>query len=272
MCYPIRPPNLLDNLGEVLPVVRQPRLGLVVDFDGTIAEIAATPDEARISPGCSEVLESLDSRLSLVAVVSGRSADDLKEKVGLDGLLYVGNHGAEYLDGDELSVVPAAADYREQIKAAFDYLKATVDSPGLVWQDKGLGASVHYRLAPDADQARCTLESVLDSAPGVEKLEIFWGKLVLELRSPGGLNKGYAIRKLAQDWELDGVIFLGDDTTDLDAIRALEELAGKEGLRGLGAAVMYDDSPEGLLKAADYGLNGVREVQDFLIWLDNVTA
>ena len=253
-------------------MARQPRLGLAVDFDGTISEIAPTPGEATISPGCADALESLAGKLWLVAVVSGRSVYDLKEKVGLDGLLYVGNHGAEYLEGNRFAVAPGAADYRGRIRALFDHLKAAVDTPGMIWQDKGLSASVHYRLAPDAGQARSTLMEALDRAPGVEELEIFWGKLVLELRSPAGLNKGYAIRKLAQDRKLDGIIYLGDDTTDLDAIRTLHELKARRDLRGLGVAVAYDDSPEALLEAADYVLNGVGEVQEFLRWLDGVAG
>ena len=244
----------------------------MVDFDGTIAEIAPTPDEARISPGCAESLDRLSAKLSVVSVVSGRSASDVKEKVGLDGVTYVGNHGAEYLDGGELTVAPGAEEYRGRIRAVFDQLRTIADDPGLFWQDKGLTASVHYRLARDPGRAEVTLKAALNSASGVEGLEVFWGRLVLELRAPIGLNKGYAVRKLAQDHNLASVIFMGDDITDLDGLRALRELVSGGVLEGLGIAVTHLDSPDRLLEASDYALRGVPEVEAFLKWLAAAAA
>ena len=263
------PTNLLAHLSEVLPVVRTRRLGLLVDFDGTIAEIAPTPDEAVISWGCARALERLSRRLALVSVVSGRAADDVGAKVELDRVVYVGNHGAEYLVDGQLDVAPGAAEYRERIGSVFRQVRAAADGPGLVWQDKGLSASVHYRLAPDSSEAERRLREALRSTPGVGEVEVFWGKLVLELRAPIGLTKGYALRRLVRDRDLTGVIFIGDDTTDADGLLALKELAAGGGLRGLGVAVLHDDSPRELMAAADYALDGVPEVERFLTWLDS---
>ena len=252
-------------------------MGLVSDFDGTISEIVSTPNEARVAPGCAEALGRLAHRLALVSVVSGRAVGDLREKVGLDGVVYIGNHGAEYLIGGRLSVAPGAAQGRRTLLAVFDYLKATAGDPSLIWQDKGFSASVHYRLAPDPKETERILTAALKSAEGallsgaegVEELEIFWGKRVLELRARTGLNKGYAVKKVAQDRALDGVIFLGDDTTDVDGLRALRDLVAQGRIRGLGVAVIGDDSPHELLAEADYSLSGVPEVEVFLGWLAN---
>ena len=264
---PIHPPILMDHLDEALPELLGKRLGLIVDFDGTVAEIAPTPDEARVSPDCAEALAGLAEAVDLVAVVSGRSVADLKSKVGVAGLVYVGNHGAEYQDGEQRYLAPGADKYRGQVVAAFEHLRSIVTTPGLIWQDKGLSASVHYRLAPDPEDARRSLIAALDSVSGVEGLEVFWGRRVLELRSSLGMDKGYAVRKLTRDRGLDGVIVLGDDVTDVDAMRALDELGAGGELRGLSVAVVHDDSPRALLDAADYRLNGVGEVQEFLVWL-----
>lgn len=160
------PPGLLQHLDDVLSVIRRPRMGLVLDFDGTISEIASTPDEATLFPGCAEALESLCRKLSLVAVVSGRSADDLKTKVRLDALVYVGNHGAEYVDGGKWTVAPGPEDYTRHFRTLVDQLKVTVDVSGLIWQKKGLSASGHFRLAADPDRARLLLAEALNSAPG----------------------------------------------------------------------------------------------------------
>ena len=267
---PFRPPNLLDHLDEALPVVKQPRLGIVLDFDGTISELAPTPDEARVSPESAEALKSLVRKVTLVSVVSGRSASDLSDKVGLESVVYVGHHGSEFLAGGIRRVAPEAARYRGRIASVLDGLRRTADGPGIYWQNKGLSASVHFRLSPDPDRVRDSLDAALGSVPGADELEVFWGKLVLELRAPVGVNKGYALRKLAIDHALDSAIFVGDDTTDIDALQVLSELKEGSTLRGLGVAVVYDDSPEGLCEAADYTLDGVADVGRFLRWIDGV--
>lgn len=244
-------------------------LGLMVDFDGTISEIAPTPDQAVASPRAAEALRSLVRKVELVGVVSGRAAHNVRDKLGVDGVLYVGNHGAEYLDAEGLTVAPGAAEYREKIGLVFDDLRARVDIAGLVWANKDYSASVHYRLAEDADQARALLQAALESVPGGDELEVFWGKMVLEIRAPIGVNKGYAVHKLARERELDAAIFLGDDTTDLDALHAIGELQSQGALRGVRVAVVHQDSPEELTRSADYGLKGVAEVGAFLEWLDS---
>ncbi len=266
------PPDLLLHLDRALALLRLPRAGLVVDFDGTISEIAPTPDAAVVYPRCASALARLSRRLALVSVVSGRAASDLQSKVGLDGVLYVGNHGAEYLLDGRLQVEPAALEYRERLLGLLGYLRASVDTPGLVWQDKVLSASVHYRLAPDAGEARRALEAALETAPGASEMEVFWGKLVLELRAPVGLDKGYAIRKMAQEYRLDSVIFLGDDTTDLDAMRAVKALREQGQSAGLAVAVAHPDSSAELLEAADFRLNGVPSVAEFLERLEGATS
>ncbi|MCH8206398.1 MAG: trehalose-phosphatase [Chloroflexi bacterium] len=266
------PPSLLEHKKQVASLLRRSRLGLVVDFDGTIAEIAPTPDQAVVPADVIDTLERLSEALALVAVVSGRAARDLEAKVGLAGVTYVGNHGAEYLTRDRLVLAEGADVYADRIGRVLTRLREVADGPGLLWQDKGLSASVHYRLAPDHERARERLAAALDSTDGVSDLEVFWGKLVLELRSPLGLHKGFAVRKLAREHSLDAVLFLGDDTTDVDGMRAVRQLAGEGGTAGLGVAVLHEDSPDELLEAADYSLNGVVEVGVFLKWLDQSAA
>ena len=261
-------PSLLDHLNQLLPLVSQARLGLVVDFDGTISEIAPTPDEAIINPCLEDLLRSLAAKLTLVSVVSGRSAGEVRDKVGLDGATYVGSHGAEYLSNDRIVSPPGASEHVPKLKAAFEQLRAVADGPGMIWQDKGLSASAHYRLAPNPKQARRKLQAALDSVRELGELEMFWGKMVLELRAPTGLDKGSAVRKLVHENHLDAVIYIGDDTTDVDALRAVRELGVSGTLLGLGAAVLHNESPPELLNFADYVLYGVREVAEFLRWLD----
>jgi len=264
----MRPPNLLDHLDEALPVVRGSRLGIFLDFDGTISELARTPDESRISAESAQALESLVHKVALVAVVSGRAAADLSEKVGLEDVVYVGSHGAESLTAGVRQVSHEAAEYSRRITTVLDGLKGTTDGPGIYWQNKGLSAAVHFRLSPDPEGVRDSLAVALNSVPGVDELGVSWGKRVLELRAPVGGHKGDALRKLALDHTLDSAIFVGDDTIDIDALEAMRELNEGAALMGLGIAVVDDDSPEELYEAANFALYGVAEVGSFLAWVD----
>ena len=263
-------PNLLRHRHELVRLSARERLGLIVDFDGTIAEIAPTPEQAVVRDEELEILDRLSRALALVAVVSGRSAPDLEAKVGLGRVTYVGNHGAEYLVRDRVVYAEGADEYADRIAKVFGRLRESADGPGLIWQDKGLSASVHYRLAPDHKGARRRLAAALDLIEGAKELEVFWGKLVMELRSPLGLHKGFAVRKLVADHSLDGVLFLGDDTTDVDGMHAVRKLAEEGGLAGLGVAVLHEDSPAELLAAASYSLDGVTDVRAVLRLIDEL--
>ena len=262
--YPILIPNLLDHPDEVLELTRVGRLGLLVDFDGTVADIAPTPEQAVVSPRAAESLRRLARSLDLVCVISGRGSGDVSGKVGLDELVYVGNHGVEYLDSGRLRIAPGAAKHRYAIKGVLEHLEAAVSVPGLLWHDKHYSASVHYRMTKDPGDTERLLKASLETAPLPDKLEMFWGKMVLEIRPMGGFHKGYALRKLVRERRLEGAIMVGDDTTDLDALIALRELSAQGGLRGVGVAVLHEDTPEELIKSADYGLRGVPEVETFL--------
>jgi trehalose 6-phosphate phosphatase len=153
------------------------------------------------------------------------------------------------------------------IGAVFEHLRTSADGPGVVWQDKGLGASVHFRMSPDKSEARKRLVEALSTASGADDLDVFWGKMVLELRAPGGADKGYAVRRLAERRGLNGMFFFGDDVTDVDAVRGLKQLVSQGKLAGASVAVTHPDAPRELTRVADFGLSGVEEVGTFLRWL-----
>ena len=262
----------MSNLHAVAPLLRARRLGVVVDFDGTISQIAPTPDEARVWPQAASALRSLSRKLALVAVMSGRAASDVAGLVGVDGLAYLGNHGAETLRGGRLDLAPDAESGRDAVARAFAALRDAVGLPGMVWQDKGLSASAHYRLSPDPQQAERALRVALRRVGPMPDVEAFWGKMVLELRAGNGPNKGAATRELASRHALDGLLFVGDDTTDVDALKAVRSLASDGALAGLGVVVAHPDTPADALRAADYALADVPEVGRFLAWLDGAVS
>lgn len=266
------PPDLMDRLDQVIPQLQNGRTGLVLDFDGTLSEIAPTPGEAILYPACKAPLEHLVGKLALVSVLSGRGAADIRRNVNIDGIVYVGNHGGERLVNGKPEYEPRANDYRNSLVALFEDLKSVVSVPGIVWEDKGLSMAVHYRPTRDWAEAEDALRRALDEVPRESDLDVFWGKLILEIRAPTGINKGYALRKLVEEMRLDHVFFFGDDTTDLDAVLARKDLHARGETGGFSAVVLHDDSPPRMLEECDYSLSGVQSVASFLQWVDDTVT
>ena len=266
------PLRLLEHVEAIEPLVSAERLGLVVDFDGTISEFVSQPDKSVIYPGCVQPLRSLSAKLALVAVMSGRAVDDIRKKTGIETITYVGNHGAEYLRGDETEIAAPAKGHSAAIRRVFDELRRKADGPGLIWEFKGFSATTHIRMAENQVAARSRLEEALESTSGVESLEIFWGNMVLEIRAKTGINKGYGLRKLVAEAALDAVVFLGDDTTDLDAVRALSDMRRDKKVVGISVVVVQPGSPVEMLEESDYSLADVPEVATFLALLDSKAA
>lgn len=264
-CYP---PHLLPHIDDALAMLRCGNAGLLLDFDGTLSEFTPLPDDAVIHPKIVGPLSGLARKLTLTAVMSGRAAADVSKRVGIDGVVYIGNHGAEYIVDGELNVVPEAAGGSVGMQGLLEALKSVVDEPGMVWEDKGFSASVHYRMAADEAWVVERLTAALGSLPQVDGLDVFRGNKLIEIRRRDGVNKGAALGRVIRDWDLASVIFLGDDTTDADALRVLRRRRAAGAVRGLGVAVMQPGTPASVLDNADYRLDSVADVAEFLEQLD----
>ena len=243
---------------------------MVVDFDGTVSEFAPTPGEATIHPDCARALSSLAPKLARVMVLSGRGGQDLAGHVGIQGLCYAGNHGAEYLCDGVHRVMPGATASRGQLGTVLDYLKSRLEDPALVWEDKVFSASVHYRRVQHTADLERELQAALAEAPGLDGLEVFWGNMVLEIRPQTGLNKGHAIHRLIREESVDSVLFIGDDTTDVDGMHAIREARDSRRADTLGVVVVHPGTPKALMELADYRVGGVADVGRFLGWLDGL--
>jgi trehalose 6-phosphate phosphatase len=224
---------LFDDLDAVVARMSDAHLVLFLDFDGTLAPIVQTPEEAKLPAETRSIIESLaaSARCS-VAVVSGRSLEDIRGKVGVDGVVYIGNHGLEAAGAPTLPVYEPPEALRELLSWIRRELSARLASVhGVLFEDKKFSFAVHYRLVPPAavasveDAVRETI-AALDVA-GL--LDIAAGKMVFELRPRLGWNKGTAVAWLLHTEERlhpEGVfpIYIGDDVTDENGFRAL---AGK---------------------------------------------
>lgn len=207
------------------------RTALFFDVDGVLAPIVSRPEDARVPDETRTELRRLAGRYGLVACVSGRTSADARAIVGLEELVYVGEHGLE-LDQE-------APRWRAQVRAFAD----TVDWPV---EDKGLTLSFHYRNAIDEEAAEQTLLAVAERARN-EGLVPRFGRKVLEIRPPVDANKGTAVRYLLEQRGLRRALYAGDDSTDLDAFRALDEAVDL----AVKVAVASPESPQGLRESAD---------------------
>ena len=238
--------------------------GLITDIDGTISPTAPTPEEAELSSVCRSALETLCSRLALVAAVSGRDAMKAREMVGLDGMVYVGNHGLERWQDGGIRVHEQAEQYVPMVQETVEALRRGLDAPGLIVEDKGVTASVHYRLAQNPDQARETILSFLAAVSSAGGLRITEGKMVVEIRPPVAINKGTSLERLVDEGSLRGIIYIGDDATDVDAFRSLHALSSAGHCRGLALGVVGAETPPEVEQEADFTLRGVSEVEELL--------
>jgi trehalose 6-phosphate phosphatase len=288
---PTSSPNEPDSVGPrpawstVMDTLLQPfsgpgRIGLVSDVDGTLSPIVPRPDDARVTPRARELLAALRPHLSLLAVISGRAVADVQARVGVPGLVYVGNHGLERWQDGRVIPAPAVAAFRPALETAREALEARL-RPGMQVEDKGATLSVHTRQALDPDAADAEFGPIAEAIAAENGLRLFRGRRVFELRPPLEIDKGSALRGLVSEFHLEAVLYIGDDTTDVDALRACAGMrAGMQAdLRdsvpacyGLGVGVAAEETPRAVLEAADVLADGVSGVEELLAWLLDARA
>ncbi len=131
-------------------------------------------------------------------------------------------------------------------------------------EDKGSIAAFHWRGAPDEDRAEAAVREIAELAQR-EGLAVHWGRKVLEVRPPVLINKGVGIAALLGHGPVAGALYVGDDTTDLDAFRGLRELVSSGALESaLCVAVASDEVPQELSREADLTVDGTTGVRALL--------
>ena len=220
---------------ECLPDLRErlmetPRLLVASDFDGTLSALVEHPADAMLCPGALPVLTKLAAlhpRVRL-AFLSGRQLTDLTERLPIDltHAILAGNHGLELDVGGELWNHPAIGDARGHLETMAISLQQRLGHlAGFEIEDKGASLSLHYRRLAAEDRAG--LRAIVEAYPLPDNLRLHEGKMVYELRPRVAWHKGFAMRRIVQELGLqdDAVIFLGDDVTDDDVFRELDDTA-----------------------------------------------
>ena len=233
--------------------------GVFLDFDGTLSEIAPTPEDARAVEGLGPVLEQLVARYRVVAVVSGRPAAQVAALVGVP-VRFFGLYGLEDERGLTADAERLAAAVEEAVP---EVERAAAYVPGARVERKGLSVAVHYRGVPEPEAARRVLLERLGAVVRARDLEVMEGKRVVELAAGPRPSKGDVIRRVTRAEGLRYLLFAGDDLADLDAFDAVDGLAS-EGFRGIRVAVRSAETPDRLVERADLVVDGPRGLLDLL--------
>src|SRR3954471_17526176 len=224
-----------QTLDEALHVVRADprRSAILLDVDGTLAPIVRHADDAHVPEVTRSVLIQVSKRYGLVCCVSGRRAAIARRIVSIGSISYVGNHGGEILRGGstEPEVEPEFARGGERVRAFRDEVwSEDLHRLRVRAEDKDQIAAFHWRGAPDEEAAEAAVREIASRAEA-EGLVVHWGRKVLEVRPSVEVDKGRGVRRLLRDSEFDAAVYVGDDTTDLDAFRALRALVEEGRLR-----------------------------------------
>jgi trehalose 6-phosphate phosphatase len=227
---------------------------VLLDIDGTLAPITLHPDDASVPAETIEVLTRLVGRFALVACVSGRPAAEAQRLVPVPGIAFSGNHGLEIAEGDAILTVPDAEPYVPTMAALVRRLAPVAAATGAWIEDKGVTLAVHYRQAPDPEEAEAYLR--VEALPLVAEhgLSARFGRMVLEVRPPVPIDKGTAVRRLLHGRRIVRSLFAGDDTTDLDAFAEVD----------VAIAVVSPEAPPGLADAAPIVVDGPLGARELL--------
>jgi trehalose-phosphatase len=227
-------------------------LFLCLDFDGTLAPIVEQPEMATLPDSIRILIEALRERYPL-AVISGRSLQDLKVRVGLSGLVYGGNHGAEMED------FTASVEGRPLLAAFLNAAhQAFASLPGVQIEDKGITASIHFRRVKPLCLGQFLTSFQEIAGNFADTLLFSEGRKVFEIRPHGAFTKGDAVLRLMEGVGKGRIpVYVGDDSSDEDGFRAV---------RRVGISVAVGGSPE-----ADFYLRNQGEVADFLALLAGIS-
>ena len=202
--------HLFGTEGEsALRRTLQQRPLLAFDFDGTLTPIVARPADARLSAVVSARLATLAALLP-VAIVTGRSVQDVRGRLGFEPQFIVGNHGAEDASDAEEPGVPSGALVR--IRARLFGNLSVLEAAGVTIEDKGHSLALHYRLSRTRVWALQVIGDLL--ADRDEDVRVFGGKLVVNVIPKQAPDKADAVRALVHRCGAPCAIFAGDDVND----------------------------------------------------------
>ena len=218
---------------------------ILLDIDGTLLDLAPTPREVWVPPDLAETLSCLHARTSgALALVSGRSLNDIDLIFAPEQFPAVGGHGAEMrISNDSEAVATHALPMDKELKRRLAAIARL--SPGILLEDKGYSLALHYRLAPHAEKAIYAAVSLIRAELPNAPIEVLPGKSVCEIKQTG-FDKATGVRELMTHEPFRGrrPIFVGDDVTDESVFAIMPDLGGlafSVGRRAQGVTDHFDE-------------------------------
>jgi len=246
-------PSALEHIQEIAG--HSDRLGVFLDYDGTLTPIVSHPQDAWLTDSMRETLRELAGSVPL-AILSGRDLNDVRRRVDIDGIVYAGSHGFDIAGAGGLRKQLGVAYLSVLDKAESELREALDEIAGAQLERKHFSVAAHYRNVNEKD-ALGVAQAVDAVAARHDELRRIDGKKVYELLPRIEWDKGKAMLWLLEALGLERenirAIYIGDDITDEDAFRAVKE-------RGVGILV-GDESPP---TSATYSLKDPSEVEQFL--------
>jgi len=202
-------------------------MALLLDIDGTLLDLAPTPREVWVPPGLAETLDRLRVATSgALALVSGRSLNDIDLIFAPERFPAVGGHGAEMrISTGSESVATHAPPMDQDLKGRLAAIARL--SPGILLEDKGYSLALHYRLAPHAEKAIYEAVALIRAELPEAPIEVLPGKCVCEIKS-AGFDKASGVTELMRHPPFTGrrPLFIGDDVTDESVFAIMPALGG----------------------------------------------
>jgi len=228
--------DLLQRIGDC---------AVLLDIDGTLLDLAPTPREVWVPPGLAKTLSQLHEKTSgALALVSGRSLNDIDLIFAPEQFPAVGGHGAEMrVSIDNEAVAVHAPPMDKELKRRLAAIAKL--SPGILLEDKGYSLALHYRLAPHAEKAIYEAVSLIRADLPNAPIEVLPGKCVCEIKH-SGFTKATGVRELMTHEPFRGrrPLFIGDDVTDESVFAIMPDFGGlafSVGRRAQGVAGHFDE-------------------------------
>jgi trehalose 6-phosphate phosphatase len=243
------------------------RAAILLDIDGTLAPIVEQPSQAHVPEATRQLLIDIARRYGAVACVSGRRASEARAMVAIGGISYLGSHGAELLPagGTQSQLDPRLEDWSRRVhEFGREAETGDVRRRRVRLEDKGAILAFHWRGAPDEQAARAAIDVIAEKAQAAG-FRTHWGRKVLEVRPPVQFDKGAGVTALLDGLDINAVMYVGDDVTDLDAFQAIARLAEEGRIQhAIRVGVQSDDGPREIIEEADVVVQGTSGVRDLL--------
>ncbi len=264
------PQYLFDKLNDLKRFKNDYNTSIITDIDGTISEIVPKPMDAVVAPEIKNILEIMGNKFRFTGVMTGRSVKNAMDMMGSDKLVYIGNHGLEQYKNGKITVDPEVNEYIPLIKNLAGNIKKELKEYNcILFQDKKLSFTVHYRLCENGEEIRKKALKTIRSMEESKSLKIAEGRKVIEIRPPVGHDKGTILQKFISNNNVKKIIYLGDDITDSDAFIKLNELKNQKKVESLTVVVNSKETPDYVKDSADFYVNNVNEVYKFFKWLND---